>query len=163
MHDFFAGSEIKAVLFSGRSFFMSLKKCLLTGLASVLVLSAVTVPASAHGHRRAVAVQQRTVYPTCAVADCTLSGIHTHDGISCCRHSQQSGICDYCGNDCGAQLCAVEGCALSGVHTHNGASYCHHNQENGSCTHCGTYFGVPSTSAAPYYGGHHGGHCRTWY
>ena len=42
-----------------------------------------------------------------------------------CRHSQQSGICDYCGNDCGAQLCAVEGCALSGVHTHNGVSYCH--------------------------------------
>lgn len=67
---------------------MALKKTVAAGAACALLLAALVVPASAHGHR---ASQTSGNYPVCTVDGCGEYGYHTHDGTGYCGHSYSGG------------------------------------------------------------------------
>lgn len=75
---------------------MDLKKTLAAGAACVLLLSALVLPASAHGGRHH---RDTTQYAVCAVEDCTKTGRHSHDGVTYCGYDHDGGYCtgSYCG------------------------------------------------------------------
>ncbi len=74
---------------------MKVKKLITLGMASLLTASMLVVPVSAHGHHHhRYQSQNDTVIAVCHVDDCTIAGIHEHDGISYCGYDHEDGYCD---------------------------------------------------------------------
>lgn len=77
---------------------MNKKKILSTGVACVLLVAALAVPASAHGGHGGGHHGSRsttTTYTVCTVEDCTKTGRHNHDGVTYCGSNScaNSGTC----------------------------------------------------------------------
>lgn len=112
----------------------------LIALTAALTLC-MPVTASAHhggghhgcGSRTRTAAAAATSY--CPVEDCSVAGIHEHNGVSYYAH------CAGDGHDYHA-YCSVEGCQLTAIHEHDGHCYVGCQNADGTCAaghayHCG--------------------------
>ena len=106
-----------------------MKKIIAAFALSTVLLAAVPLTASAHGHgrNRACSGTAATNYSLCSAENCNVSGNHQHDGITYAGHYMGDGH-DY------HQECTEKGCTETGSHDHNGNVCLPHNG-NGSGSH----------------------------
>ena len=106
-----------------------MKKIIAAFALSTVLLAAVPLTASAHGHghNSACSGTAATNYSLCSAENCNVSGNHQHDGITYAGHYMGDGQ-DY------HQACTEKGCTETGSHDHNGNVCLPHNG-NGSGSH----------------------------
>lgn len=97
---------------------MNGKSRLFAGLLCAVLISLLTVPASAHcgrgrGHHSGYTQSVQASAAVCPYEDCTTAGCHLHDGVT------------YCGYGHGSASCG-DSCAVA-------ASYCHGGHHHGGC------------------------------
>lgn len=92
-----------------------MKKIIAAFALSTVLLAAVPLTASAHGHghNSACSGTAATNYSLCSAENCNVSGNHQHDGITYAGHYMGDGH-DY------HQACMEKGCTETGSHDHNG-------------------------------------------
>lgn len=100
-----------------------MKKILSVLVCSAAVLTAASIPASAHGRHHSGGTASRPQYTACTVDGCVSTGLHQHDGQWYCDKSGTASCPRY-------EVCTAEGCVSVGPHQHDGQWYCDGNGTN---------------------------------